>query len=241
MQLSEASYNRIIAVGDLHGHHEPLKRMLQIIDAGDNDLVIFIGDYIDRGPHSRELVQELIEFKMSHPHTVFLKGNHEDMLLGSFGFTAAVSDMSTWLYNGGWATLLSYGLGIDELNRISCLWDISERRAAFTGVVPETHLGFFLHLELFVETERFFFCHAGVHPSVSIEQGKRNHHNLLWMREHLQAEELSWEKTLVCGHTPLRDIHVSEKLICIDTGLHYYGTLSAIDVKSKELFQVRQG
>ena len=78
-------------------------------------------------------------------------------------------------------------------------------------------------------------------PAVSIEQGKQNHHDLLWMREHLYAEEHSWEKTLVCGHTPLRDIHISEKLICIDTGLHNYGKLSAIDVKSRELFQVNQG
>ena len=61
MQLSEASYNRIIAVGDLHGHHEPLKRMIQIIDARDSDLIIFIGDYIDRGPHSKDLVQELMK------------------------------------------------------------------------------------------------------------------------------------------------------------------------------------
>jgi serine/threonine protein phosphatase 1 len=61
------------------------------------------------------------------------------------------------------------------------------------------------------------------------------------MREHLNADETCWEKTLVCGHTPLRDMHMSGKLICIDTGLHYYGRLSAIDVKSKEVFQVNMG
>ena len=102
-------------------------------------------------------------------------------------------------------------------------------------------MDFFMQLELFVETEGFFFCHGGVDPADSMEQGKKNQHNLLWMREHLYAEELFWEKTLVCGHTPLREIRIAEKLICIDTGLHHYGVLSAIDVKSMELFQVKQG
>ncbi len=238
MQLSEASYERIIAVGDLHGHYGPLKRMLQIIDLGEDDLIIFIGDYIDRGPRSKELVQELIELQLSHTHTVFLRGNHEDMLLGSLGYTAVLSDMSTWLYNGGWATLRSYGLGMDELNRGLSLWNKAERYEALAQVLSEAHIEFFLHLELSVETENFFFCHAGVDPTLSIEQGKQNHYNLLWMREHLYAKEYSWEKTLVCGHTPLRDMHISEKLICIDTGLHYYGKLSAVDVKSMEVFQV---
>ena len=240
MQLSEASYERIMVVGDLHGHHEPLKRMLEKIDVRKDDLVIFLGDYIDRGPHSKELVQELIAFRLSHHHTVFLKGNHEDMLLGSFGYAATVSDINTWLYNGGWATLRSYGMDMDELNRIISLRNRSERRRALLKLVPETHMDFFEQLNFYVETEGFFFCHAGVDPSLPIEQGKHNLHNLLWMREHLYADTLNWEKTVVCGHTPLRDILISERLICIDTGLHYFGHLSAIDVKSMEIFQVAQ-
>ena len=241
MLLSAASYERVIAIGDLHGHHGPLQRMLQKIDLRSGDFIIFIGDYIDRGPDSKELVQELIELRFAHPHVAFLRGNHEDMLIGSLGYSAVVSDMSTWLYNGGSQTLHSYGLSRDELNHIVSLWDESERRAALRKVFPKEHINFFLDLELYVETEHHFFCHAGVDPAVSIEEGKQSPHNLLWMREHLYADEPCWEKTLVCGHTPLRDIRISEKLICIDTGLHYYGTLSAIDVKSKEVFQVNMG
>jgi serine/threonine protein phosphatase 1 len=77
-----------------------------------------------------------------------------------------------------------------------------------------------------------------VDPSVSIAHGKHNHHNLLWMREHLYAEEREWEKTVVCGHTPIRDIRISDRLVCIDTGLHYFGTLSAIDLVSKKVYRV---
>ena len=241
MLLSAASYERVIAIGDLHGQNGPLHRMLQKIDLRSGDFIIFIGDYNDRGPNSKELVQQLIEVSFAHPHVAFLRGNHGDMLLGSLGYSAMVSDMSTWLYNGGFATLHSYGLSRDELNRIVSLWDESERWAALMKVFPKAHINFFLDLELYVETEHFFFCHAGVDPAVSIEEGKQSPHNLLWMREHLYTDEPCWEKTLVCGHTPLRDILISEKLICIDTGLHYYGTLSAIDVKSKEVFQESMG
>ena len=92
MQLSEASYERIIAVGDLHGHHGPLKHMLQIIDLGEGALIIFMGDYIDRGPHSKELVQELIELQLSHTHTVFLRGNHSLLKL-----RVSFSVMQVWI------------------------------------------------------------------------------------------------------------------------------------------------
>jgi serine/threonine protein phosphatase 1 len=241
MQLSEVSFERIIAVGDMHGHRESLIRMLKKIDLRKGDFIIFIGDYIDRGPRSKELVQELIDLQKSHTDSAFIRGNHEDMLLGTLGYSAVVSDMSTWLYNGGFATLRSYGLDMNGLNRIMNLWNENERLAALAQVIPEEHVDFFCSLELYVETEHFFFCHAGVDPAGTIEQGKLNHHNLLWMREHLYAEEQAWEKKLVCGHTPLRDIFISDKLICIDTGLHYDGCLSAIDVKSMEVFQVRQG
>jgi serine/threonine protein phosphatase 1 len=160
------------------------------------------------------------------------------MLLGSLGHSAVVSDTGTWLYNGGYATLLSYGLGEEELGRLQTLWDEHQRQDALLKLLPEAHMNFYLDTKLHVETEGYFFCHAGVHPALSIAEGKHNAHNLLWMREHLYADDPRWEKTLVCGHTPLREIHITEKLICIDTGLHYFGKLTAIDVKSRKIFQV---
>ncbi len=238
MELQEGDYSRVIAIGDLHGHLSPLKRLLEKIDLKSGDYLIFIGDYIDRGPESKQLVQELIDLRFSHPGITFLRGNHEDMLLGTLGYGGVVSDMNTWLYNGGAATLFSYGLQMDALNRIAAIWDIGERRAELSKVLPKGHLEFFLDLELYVETENHFFCHAGVDPSVSLEMGKQNMYDLLWMREHLYADEPVWDKTLVCGHTPLQGILATPKLICIDTGLHYYGKLSAIDVISREVYQV---
>jgi serine/threonine protein phosphatase 1 len=93
-------------------------------------------------------------------------------------------------------------------------------------------------LELWLETEQFFFCHAGINPSSTIEEGKKNHFDLLWMREHFSAEEYRWEKTIVCGHTPLQEVLITPKLICVDTGLHYYGKLTAVEVGSGRIYQV---
>ena len=90
----------------------------------------------------------------------------------------------------------------------------------------------------YIESEHFLFCHAGVAPHVSIAVGKLNDFDLLWMRDHIHAEAPAWEKTVVCGHTPLREVMLKERLICVDTGLFYYGMLSAVDVLSRKAYSV---
>jgi serine/threonine protein phosphatase 1 len=240
MRINEGDYSRVIAVGDLHGHHVPLLRLLEKLAVRDSDLLIFIGDYIDRGPDSKDLIQELIELHDTHTNVVFLKGNHEDMMLGSLGMDALVSDMDTWLYNGGSSTLRSYKVDTASIGGITSFRNINEAvTALILESIPEDHLDFLSSLENYVESENFFFCHAGVDPYRRIEEGKHNVYNLLWMREHLYAEHPLWEKTVVCGHTPLEDILKTDNLICIDTGLHYFGRLTAIDVLTGEVTQVR--
>jgi serine/threonine protein phosphatase 1 len=238
MRVSEDDYTRIIAVGDLHGHYEPLARLLPKLEFGERDLLVFIGDYVDRGMESKVLVQNLIELRIHHNNVVFLKGNHEDMMLGSLGYPAEVKDLQTWLYNGGTSTLYSYGMEMDRISSLLSIWDDSERYTAIMDVIPKSHIEFLLGLELWLETEQFFFCHAGINPDSTIEEGKKNHFDLLWMREHFSAEEYRWEKTLVCGHTPLQEVLITPKLICVDTGLHYYGKLTAIAVGSGKIYQV---
>ena len=237
---SESTYERLFAIGDLHGCHAPFAELIQKISPGENDLVVFVGDYIDRGPESKRIVEDLIRLRSGTASFCFLKGNHEDMLLGAAGYPAVVGDLETWLYNGGTSTLESYGLGSNDIYRILYIKDRVEREAAIRNTIPQSHLDFYLSLELYLETEHFFFCHAGVDSSSSIEEGKRNHENLLWIRSHLNVNNVRWEKTVVCGHTPLYEPIVRNKLICIDTGLYYYGTLTAIDVLNKTIVQVRR-
>ena len=238
--LKESDYRRIIAVGDLHGHCTPLKRLLEKIDLSKEDLLIFIGDYIDRGPESSKVVDTLLELRSKWHNLIFLKGNHEDMLLGSIGHPACVNDLNTWLYNGGGWTLKSYGMGIDKMRELGSTRRSEEGQKLVISHIPESHINFFLDLKLYIETENFFFCHGGINPASSIEQGRRNAFDLLWMRDHIYAENLAWEKTVVCGHTPLHDMLIRERLICIDTGLFYYGKLSAFDVLGRKVFSARR-
>jgi serine/threonine protein phosphatase 1 len=238
--LRESAFERIIVVGDLHGYREPLLRLLDKVEPTRDDLLVFIGDYVDRGPDSRALVDTLIEFGSGRERTVFLKGNHEDMLLGSAGMPALIQDLGTWLHNGGLPTLASYGAEEGEIMALAGIHDPDERNERVRSFLPESHIAFFSSLALYVETERYFMCHAGVSPRATIEDGKKNLFDLLWMREHLAVEAPEWEKTVVCGHTPQRNVLVREKLICIDTGLYYYGKLSAIDLLSKKIFRVRR-
>ena len=237
--IKENNYSRIITIGDIHGYLDPVKRLIEKIDPKEEDLIIFIGDYIDRGPVSKDVVDYLIELSINNKNLYFLKGNHEDMFLGSIGYDAVIKDLQTWLYNGGTTTLKSYGLSATDIAHLARLWDEFERYKLISNYIPESHLNFFLNTKLWLESENFFFCHAGVDPYSSIEEGKKNVKDLLWLREHLYYDSYKWGKTVVCGHTPLQEIMIKDKLICIDTGLYYYGVLSAIDVLSKEIFQVR--
>ena len=99
--MNEKDYNRIIVVGDLHGYCVPLIKLLDSIYLTEEDLMIFIGDYIDRGPESKSVIDKLIQLKSLYSNIIFLKGNHEDMMLGAAGFAAVVKDIDTWLSNGG--------------------------------------------------------------------------------------------------------------------------------------------
>lgn len=235
--IKEGEYRRIIAVGDIHGYLEPLENLIKEINPEEEDLLIFIGDYIDRGPVSKDVVSYLITLSLSNRNVFFLKGNHEDMLLGSIGYKAVVTDLSTWLYNGGTVTLKSYGMSSDEVIQLGRLWDDAERYRSIINYIPNAHLNFFLNTKLWLESENYFFCHGGVDPHYTIDDGKKNIKDLLWMREHLYYDSYNWRKTVVCGHTPLTEVLVKDKLICIDTGLYYYGTLSAIDVLNRKIYQ----
>ncbi|MBA7630794.1 Serine/threonine-protein phosphatase 1 [subsurface metagenome] len=238
--IDENDYKRIIVIGDLHGYDEPLIRLIQEIQMRDDDLVIFIGDYIDRGPASKPLIDNLIQLKSSNKNTIFLKGNHEDMMLGSMGFPAVIKDINTWMYNGGSSTLYSYGVQRKEMFNLINVWDDNERFQFLKDLIPKSHIDFLLDLRLFIESDHYFFCHAGISPYSNVADGKRNAFDLLWMRDHIYAQELNWGKIVVCGHTPLHEVLITDQLICVDTGLFYYGKLSAINVMTEQIYQVQR-
>ena len=141
---------KIFAVGDIHGSYDKLCALMEILpwNRDNGDLLLFIGDYIDRGPQSREVVEFMVNLKKLGGEIVFLKGNHEKMLLDYY---IQQKDQMLYVANGGAETIASYvegGIG----------------RKAF--VIPEDHLEFLLSLNLFYETDDYIFVHAGLRDGV---------------------------------------------------------------------------
>jgi len=220
---------RVFAVGDVHGCPDELQSLLEFIQNEQalttDDQVIFIGDYVDRGPDSKSVVDYLIQFQKRFPKSIFLKGNHEDMLLAYLGFEGTQG--YDYINNGGAKCLESYGL-----KRAS---NSEEVLQAF----PKQHLSFFLNLTRYVIMGDFVFSHAGLHPLRDLRA--QLDRDLYWIRDEFISNIHHFEKTVIFGHTPYKDVmfHAPYK-IGIDTGLVYGNKLSAIELSLKEIYQIQR-
>jgi len=196
---------RFFLIGDIHGQYDKVKNLTGLISSEylEGDLIIFLGDYIDRGPQSFEVIEHLILLSKCYD-IVFLMGNHEDMFLR---FYTTGSNYKHYLMNGGGATIKSYMKNCGD----------------FT--LPETHKIFFNNLKLFYESEDFIAVHAGLNPEVD-DIKKQSAYDLLWIREEFYYSKKKWDKTIIFGHTPVSylnsdsNIYVDNKIniIGIDTG-----------------------
>jgi Calcineurin-like phosphoesterase len=211
---------KIFAVGDIHGCYDKLAAMMNILPwrKDEGDLLLFIGDYIDRGPKSREVVEFLVRLRQQGGDFVFLKGNHEKMLLDYY---IQQKDQMLYVANGGAETIASYvegGIG----------------RKAF--VLPEDHLEFFLSLRLYHETEDYIFVHAGLRDSVPLQEQAEE--DLLWIREEFIYSAYDWNKRVIFGHTALEIPFVTPGKIGIDTGAVYGNKLTAVELPRMKFYQV---
>jgi len=216
----------VFAIGDLHACPEELDVLLSHLQPGGADTLVFLGDYVDRGPQARTLIERLLRLREEGPETVFLRGNHEDMLLHYLGFPGRYAD--AYLANGGTTTLASYGV------------PASVRGRAASALLPASHLQFLLDLRLMHEYDRFLFVHAGIRPGVALAD--QDAEDLLWIREEFLVRPHDLSCTVVYGHTPQRDVHLAlPYYIGIDTGLVYGNKLSCLDVSERRLLQVARG
>jgi len=181
------------------------------------DTLLFIGDYIDRGPHSVEVVDYLIDFKKRHPGVIFLKGNHEDMLEKYLDGT----DRFTYLLNGGQRTLDSY------LNQ-------SAKSESFP--IPPDHKDFYRSLKLYYETDNYIFVHAGMRPKVPLDL--QENEDLLWIRDKFIYSQYNFGKRVIFGHTPLTKPLVESNKIGIDTGAVYGNVLTCVRLPDLDFFAV---
>jgi serine/threonine protein phosphatase 1 len=219
---------RLFAIGDVHGCLDELAVLLDAIAPQAGDEVVFVGDYVDRGPASRGVVDRLLATAAARPDVdwVFLKGNHEDMFLSFLGLEGEHGDV--FLRNGGRATLASYGIAPDG--------PASEQ----IRVLPPAHLEFFRGLRMHHRVGRFLFVHAGVSPILPLES--QSDDALLWIREEFIRNRHLLPYTVVFGHTPHREVfwHLPYK-IGLDTGCVYGNKLSCLEFRGGSLFQVRKG
>lgn len=209
---------KIFAVGDIHGSFDKLAALLDklVIDT-ERDTLLFIGDYVDRGPRPVEVVDRLVELRRQCPGIIFLKGNHEDMLLRYL----SGMDRFVYLSNGGQSTLDGYARRNREMDPTA---------------IPSDHLDFLESTVLYHETAGFIFVHAGLRPEVPLEH--QTTEDLLWIREDFISSSYDFGKRVVFGHTPFNEPFVRPNKIGIDTGAVYGNKLTCLELPDMIFHQV---
>jgi serine/threonine protein phosphatase 1 len=216
---------RVYAIGDVHGRVDLLNAVFERIDATLRDfpieqsVQILLGDYIDRGPNSREVIDTLIARRKQHA-IVCLKGNHESYAVQLLSDPSVLAE---WTQYGGIQTLLSYGVKPSTRSDPHPAEDIVR---AFREALPATHRRFLEGLALSFTCGDFFFTHAGVRPGIPLSQQRE--HDLLWIREDFMLHEEDFGKIIVHGHTPAREPEVRPNRINIDTGAYATGRLTCL-------------
>jgi calcineurin-like phosphoesterase family protein len=221
--VSEAGNGRLFAIGDIHGCVDELTAMLNAIAPSRGDTVVFVGDYIDRGPSARDVIQVLLEYRRGGAECVFLKGNHEDMMLSFLGLPGHYGE--SFLFNGGAPTLESYGVpeGEPPLERI-----------------PAEHVDFLKSLATSYLHPPYLFVHAGISPLRQLEE--QSVEDMLWIRQEFIFNPHQLAATVVFGHTPMRAVMVDLPYkLGIDTGLVYGGKLSCVEFNEGVLYQIGRG
>ena len=211
--------NSSCIIGDIHGCFNALVALLGQVEHRA-DTMVFLGDYIDRGPDSKKVVELILQLKKDRPHVITLLGNHEYMLLNYL----AGLDSSVFLLVGGIQTLTSYGLTQDM------------PAADIRSHIPEEHLSFFDGLSLFWENQHGIYVHAGLQPGVHLSRQTRDW--CLWVREKFIRSPCNFGKPVVFGHTVFKNPLVQKNKIGIDTGAVYGRKLTALLLPEMEFVSV---
>jgi serine/threonine protein phosphatase 1 len=226
------SATRIYAIGDVHGRVDLLERVFFRIDRHlaakpvPRAIEVMLGDYIDRGPQAREVIDLLIA-RQRQQGTVCLLGNHETYLLN---FLSDPSSLDGWQRYGALETLLSYGLAPslkpDPGEQV-------ELAAALNQGLSENHYAFLTTLPLHFTCGDYFFVHAGVRPGIALSEQRED--DLLLIRDDFLLHKGMFEKVVVHGHTPVSKPEIHGNRINIDTGAFASGKLTCLVLENDDI------
>ena len=224
---------RLYAVGDVHGRLDALDALIAALwdDMAQDDLypvLILLGDYVDRGPASRAVLDRLLELEREAGlEAAFIRGNHDDAMMRFAGDPSAGPG---WCGFGGGETLRHYGVAAPLPGDDPEAWSVAQE--AFAAALPPDHLRFLRSLQPYVQYGDYFFTHAGARPGVELED--QDPHDLMWIRDEFLRSSTIFSKTVVHGHTAEQDAFVSDRRIGVDTGAYATGKLTAVVLEGRD-------
>jgi len=219
------AHGKIFAIGDIHGCHRQLLMLLERIPLDrENDTLVFMGDYINRGPDSRLVIETLLELRAACAHTVFLMGNHEEMLL-QYALDGDIDRLRLLHEMGVEATLGSYNAAMRDLRTLSFL--------------PGPHLEFLRSLDMSWETGDYLFVHADAAPDTDsgrAGKGLRTADQFLATRRLAQGAPVHTSRLVIFGHSAFETPLVMRDRIGIDTGAVYGNMLTALELPAMRFY-----
>jgi serine/threonine protein phosphatase 1 len=223
---------RIYAIGDIHGCDRLLDRMIEAIErdigglAPREALVVALGDYIDRGPGSREVIERLAHNPFPTDF-IALKGNHEALLEE---FLAKPETAGYWRQLGGLETMHSYGVDVANVMR-GKFYDAAAE--ALEQAMPPAHRDFLASLKVSLTAGRYFLCHAGIRPGVPLD--RQSEDDLLTIREPFLRSRIDFGKIVVHGHSPVEEPELRPNRINVDTGAFMTGRLTCVVLEGERV------
>ena len=221
----------IFAIGDIHGCS---KQLISLQDKifnyptynKESDLIIYLGDYIDRGPNSKDVIQHILKLQKEKVNSIFLMGNHEQIMI-DFVFNK-INNLRYWLNLGTDQTFKSYKIEVAEFIKDGFEDDKIDRlRNVLLNELSSEHIHFLKNLRLFYSTRKYLFVHAGINPEKALKDQDKM--DFLWSRsDQFFDKNFKFEQIIIHGHTPEKEVINFPYRINIDTGCFYSGKLSCV-------------
>ena len=211
--------DKVFVIGDIHGQIGMLTRLMDKIPwRPEKDALIFLGDYVDRGPNSRGVVDYILSLTRNYSRISCIMGNHEGMLLN---YLSGIKQ-NLYLSNGGFATLKAYRI------------EMHPGTALTENKIPRDHMVFYRSLKPYIELKHHYLVHAGFRPGVPMADQTET--DMMWIREPFISSNFDFGKKIVFGHTPFPEPLVMANKIGLDTGAAYGRRLCCLELPAEKFY-----